>query len=127
MRYIYILLLLLFVSGLGAQSITALEDQLEEAEAPREKIALLIKLGEACKAKRDYKEALDYAQDAVQLAANLNDKGTLAQLAMLKGEINYIDRSYSRADTEYKNAFAYARQAGDLGLMAESTQKERRS
>jgi adenylate cyclase len=123
MRYIYILLLLLFVSGLGAQSITALEDQLEEAEAPREKIALLIKLGEAYKAKRDYKEALDYAQDAVQLAANLNDKGTLAQLAMLKGEINYIDRSYSRADTEYKNAFAYARQAGDLGLMAESTQK----
>ncbi len=123
MKFIFTLLLLLFVFGLGAQSVEALERQLEEAETSKEKIAVLIKLGEAYKAKRQYDEALDHAQDAVQLAANLNDKGTLAQLAMLKGEIHFIDRSYYRADTEYKNAFAYARQAGDLGLMAESTQK----
>jgi class 3 adenylate cyclase len=123
MKFIFTSIFLILAIGLGAQSIEALERQLEESDTPKEKIALLIKLGEAHKAKRQYREALDYAQDAVQLASNLNDKGTLAQLAMLKGEINYIDRSYSRADTEYKNAFAYARQAGDMGLMAESTQK----
>ncbi len=123
MKYFFIIFSFFLTASLGAQSISQLEQQLEQAETTKEKMALYIKLGEAYKNKRDYKEALDFAQDASQIASNLNDKGMLAQIAMLKGEINAIDRSYYRADAEYKNAFAYARQAGDLGLMAESTQK----
>ncbi len=123
MRFIFTSIFLLLALHLSAQSIVQLEGQLKEAETPKEKMGLYIKLGEAYKGKRQYKDALSHAQKASQIASNLNDKGMLAQIAMLKGEINQIDRSYYKADAEFKNAFAYARQAGDMGLMAESTQK----
>jgi class 3 adenylate cyclase len=120
MKYFLLSICLLFAGLAGAQSIEEMERQLKEAASAQEKISLYYQLGKGY-LLLDADKAIDNAKNCYNLANQARDKGTAAYAAYLVYE-GYTKKRKSERDQEtwLKNAFARAKEAGDLDMVIKS-------
>lgn len=120
MRY-YILLLILTTALLGhAQTTQTLEQQLSNATDRREKLNLNYQLAELYLSKGNEEKAIDYSEQAIELAKGDTDKALLVSAYLLNGKAYYNDREYRKAAAKYRNGLDYAKAHGEIELAIES-------
>ncbi len=120
MGYWILLFLMTFATTFVAQSsITNLEQALERSTDSREKLNLSHQLAEEYLSKGDEDNAIQYAEQAANLAKNLNDRVLMASAYLLRGRANYSDRDYRKAAAYFKNGIDNAKSVGEIELVIE--------
>ena len=97
LRYILLAGFYLFFFQLAAQSTADLEKQLANATTTTEKLNLAYQLAELYLSKGNEDKALDYSDQAIELAKSAQNKVLLVSAYLLNGKAHYGNRDYRRA------------------------------
>ncbi|MEM0993797.1 MAG: adenylate/guanylate cyclase domain-containing protein [Bacteroidota bacterium] len=120
LRYYTSLLFLFIAAGISAQSVQVLEQQLASATTRAEKLDLSYQLATTYLSQGNEDKAIQYSEQAIELAKGGNDKALLVSAYLLNGKAYYNDREYRKAAAKYKNGLDYAKANGEIELAIES-------
>ncbi|MEM6379137.1 MAG: adenylate/guanylate cyclase domain-containing protein [Bacteroidota bacterium] len=123
MRHSYLFLILLLIPfGLSAQdNLSALQQQLEQAQNQMEKMNLSIEIGDLQQQKRDYREAVKSYEVAHNIARQLRNTAIQAQTSYKLYEANAGLRSETNQNYWLNRTLELAKAVGDSDLIIKAT------
>ncbi|HMQ49823.1 MAG TPA: adenylate/guanylate cyclase domain-containing protein [Saprospiraceae bacterium] len=110
---------------LQAQSIEALEKDLQDATSSKDKLLITYQLAEAY-LRSSTDKSIEYAKKAYQMAKDQNNSGMEAKAAFLTAQGYERDRNDSNAEVWYRTALTHAKEAKDSDLIIKSVEKRSR-
>jgi class 3 adenylate cyclase len=122
LRFLCITVALLAGLGLFGQSISELEQQLEQASSAREKMSLNYELANAHR-RNQPERTIEYGKRAHRLALDLGSDGMAARTAFVIADGYEREREKRNQEVWLNSALSYAKKAGDSDLIIKSVQK----
>lgn len=110
---------------LQAQSIEALEKDLQDATSSKDKLLITYQLAEAY-LRSNTDKSIEYGKKAYQLAKDQGNSGMEAKSAFLTAQGYERDRNDSNAEVWYRTALTHAKEAKDSDLIIKSVEKRSR-
>lgn len=120
MKYwIVCLFMVLATNGWAQSSTSQLEEALRNSTDSKEQLNLSYQLAEEYLSQGNEEQAIDYADQAVNLARNVDDRALMASAYLVRGRAHYNDRDYRKAAAYFKNGIDNAKSVGEIELVIE--------